>query len=290
MRIVPVTDADIDEYRTLPVDLDYEDYVIASFADLVAAAGFYKAVDDNGVMLAVARNYPVVGGYAYLGSARTGVPYRGRGIATAMARFLIDDLRRRGFTWVGLSTDDTNVPVHRSMEKVGLRRLGEKAFVVVKAGGLAQFLRANGIDVPTATSGREVTERAEKIDLMRSMLASARNREHGPEQLAVLSCGPFVILPPHADLVELTADWYRLRVAGGQPYLLRSGTTEGWDWTEASFYGGDLLRHPAVLADLCAVAPADRELWLLTTPAGLASIDRDSADWSGVLRLYGAEL
>jgi GNAT superfamily N-acetyltransferase len=290
MRIVPVTIADLEEYRTLPIDLEYDDYVSEVFPELVSAGGFYKAVNDDGVMMAVARTYPVLGRYAYLGSARTGIPYRGQGIATAMARFLIDDARRRGFGWAGLSTDDTNVPVHRSMRKVGLRLLGVKAFVVAKAGGLAQFLHANGIALPASAEGREVADHAERVSLLRSMLASARSGEHGSEQVGILSHEPFVVLPPNDDLAELAADQYRIRVVGGRPYLLKTGVSEGWEWSEGTFFGGNVLRCGDILADMCATAPPDKEFWLVMTPSALATVSRDSAEWSGVLRLYGADL
>lgn len=290
MRIIPVTSDDLTEYKALPIDLDYDDYVSQMFSELVSAGGFYKAVNDDGVMMAVARCYPVVGGYAYLGSARTGIPYRGQGIATAMARFLIAEVRRRGFTWAGLSTDDTNVPVHKSMEKIGLRQLGAKAYVVVKAGGLPQFLRENGIDLPAAAAGREVSDDAAKVALVRTMLASARTRQHGDEQVEILSHEPFVVLPPCDDLAELVAAQYRIRIVGERPYLLKVGVSEGWSWTEATFYGGNVMRHADILADMCAEAPADKEFWLLVSPSVLASVCRDSAEWSGVLRVYGTDL
>lgn len=290
MRIIPVTVADLAEYRALPIDLDYDDYVCDFFADFVAAGGFYKAVADDGTMMAVARTYPVAEGYAYLGSARTGIPYRGQGLATALARFLIDDVRQRGFAWVGLATDETNVAVHRSMDKVGLRLLGTKAYVVAKAGQLASFLKANGIDLPAGGNGREVADRGEKIALLRGMLTDARAERHGDAQVRLLSTEPFVILPPNDDFVPLMVDRFRIRLVGGHPYLLNQGMSEGWPWTEGTFFGGNIMQHADILADMCAVAPPDREYWLLMSPTALAGVDRTKCGWSGVLRLYGTEL
>lgn len=96
------------------------DYIIRILSSLLDEEPVYGAfIDDELVGFA---SYGVYGNsFAILGRLRTAIPYRGLGIARQLLSHLIQIIKTNDkIEWVGLTTLDENIPVHRIAGKLGM--------------------------------------------------------------------------------------------------------------------------------------------------------------------------
>ncbi len=122
MQITRATAQDASAYAEMDLDLDF-DYVWEIFPELAAGGGLYKAA-EGGQMIGLAMLRHIDAECAYLTAARVDRRHRNRGVITTLSQHLIQVARERGYTWVGLCTDASNLAAGRAAEKIGLHLVG----------------------------------------------------------------------------------------------------------------------------------------------------------------------
>src|SRR5690625_2943220 len=121
MKIRQLTARDLELYQKMQTGLD-SDYMLRAFERLATSSDhqlFGLFIDDQ---LATIAGYSVFpGGYAMLGRLRSDQRFRGRGYATEINKFMIDDVRKSPeINWVGGYTNIQNVPARQILKKLDI--------------------------------------------------------------------------------------------------------------------------------------------------------------------------
>lgn len=100
-----------------------EDYVLRILHHLLQHERVYGALYNN-KLVGIASYTLFEGHFAVLGRLRTDISFRGKGVATGLLSFIMEKLKANpAIEWIGLTTLDDNIPVHRIANTLGLNHL-----------------------------------------------------------------------------------------------------------------------------------------------------------------------
>lgn len=277
MDISRMTLSDAVRYKAMETGID-SDYVLDNIEYLIKKNKMYKAEGIDGKIIAICKLEKLVEGFGFLGSARTSIHHRGKGIQTALTAYVIDEAKRDKLKWVGLTTDEVNYPVHGVMNKLGFELMGRSVACIVKndiSPGQVEPYDREVINSPI-----------EKRRLLKDNL----DRHH--RSFYYLS--PYYALPNNEDTISETyiEQLKVVRVGEEHYFIVDTNWGDGYKTRQMHYYGGNVLNHPKILYDFLShyVEGGFAEIWIEILDARENEINYEIFENVREWRLYGMNL
>lgn len=277
MVITQMTMDDIEKYRNMNTGMS-DDYVKDAIEYLIENNYMFKAEDDDGTLLSICKLEDLKDGFGFLGSARTSIYHRSMGISTKLTFYVMNEARGRGYRWVGLTTDETNIPVHHMMDKLGLKLIGKSVACTLKEN---LDIKCNIIN-----DRQEIFDLEEKRGILEhNLLANHRK---------FFYYTPYYALPYWENAIsdEYIRNLKVIRTKNEYYFIKDMDWGGGFTVRQMHFYGGCSIHFQEVVEDFL-MNYYDRsfsEIWIEALDINENEVSNDIFKEVRGWRLYGIEL
>lgn len=271
--------SDAEKYRKMETGLEH-DYVRDMLEYMIENDNMYMAEEEDGTLLAVCRLEKMMDGYGFLGSARTNICHRGKGIHTRLTSYVIEEAKREGIRWIGLTTDEVNTAVHKMMDKLGFIMVGKSAACVLK--------KDIKIDKPSIID-REVYD---KTCDKRRILENELNRY----DRRFFHYSPYFGLPYRHNAItdQYLNDLKVIRTGSNYYFIMDIDWGDGFKTRQMHYYGGSVLNCREIIDDFLYhygdKSEEFEEIWIEVLDAKEHDIDEEYFKNIRGWRLYGMDI
>ncbi|TFB24309.1 GNAT family N-acetyltransferase [Filobacillus milosensis] len=280
IQIRPLTIDDYDILKDMHTGIE-DDYVVRIFERLVTSEEHkIFGLFDDGQLVSVSGYTIFADHYAMLGRWRSDLRYQGKGYATKIVQYIMDELKQNEqIKWIGANTQRTNFPALRVLEKLKLPML--------KALHASTLIDSNNLNYASGEKWEAVTSLEEKRSIVQQI-------ENDPDVIFPYQCYyPFPASPTLFKDEEIK-DWYFFRNPENNRFVIMNFDQKKYSYMHVIYLWDDVFEQPGLWETILETYKEfqqnygdDTKIWIDLTDESRQKTNEDAFEFQDAWILHG---